>query len=195
MHTPFLTAILAALESPAPRLSTGAGPDLTRYALLCAALIALTVGAAWLFKRLALRTVAGRAAKRSLRVIDVLPLGGRQKIAVVRCYDRTFLLGMGEKEVSALAELDPAIGGQMGAAVKEVADREAFARALETVRRNLEANRRRPAPEPKQSATGQRVAAPAPTPAERRPEPASEPSRTAEAATRSSSTRLEGIVA
>lgn len=146
MQIPLPSLPIAVLESTSPRI--GAGPDLSRYALLCGLLVALTIGAAWLFKRIALRTVASRAAKRSLRVVDVLPLGGRQKLAVVRCYDRTFLLGMGEKEISALAELDPAIGGEPARATSEPADREAFARALEAVRRSLDAGRRRPAPEP-----------------------------------------------
>jgi flagellar biogenesis protein FliO len=42
-------------------------------------------------------------------VVDVLPLGGRVRIAVVRCYDRTFLVGTGEKGVTLLSELDGAI--------------------------------------------------------------------------------------
>jgi flagellar biogenesis protein FliO len=41
-----------------------------------------------------------------LAVVDVLPLGKRQRAVVVRCYDRNFLIGLGEKEVSLLAELD-----------------------------------------------------------------------------------------
>ena len=50
-----------------------------------------------------------RAARRSLQVLDVLPLGGKQRLAVVRCYDRTFLLGLGEKEVGLVSELDAVI--------------------------------------------------------------------------------------
>ena len=83
-----------------------AGPDLTRYVLVCAALLLGILGTAYLFKRFLAGTVRRRAAKRSLRVVDVLPLGGKQKLVVVRCYDRSFLLGLGEKELSSIAELD-----------------------------------------------------------------------------------------
>jgi hypothetical protein len=36
----------------------------------------------------------------------VLPLGGRRQLVVVRCYDRTLALGLGDRDVSLLAELD-----------------------------------------------------------------------------------------
>jgi flagellar biosynthetic protein FliO len=83
-----------------------AGPDLTRYLLVCGGLLGAILGLAYLFKRFLAGTVQRRAAKRSLRVVDVLPLGGKQKLVVVRCYDRSFLLGVGEKELSSIAELD-----------------------------------------------------------------------------------------
>jgi flagellar biosynthetic protein FliO len=81
------------------------GPDLTRYFLVCAATIAALIGAAWFFRRYLAGHLKARAAKRSLQVLDVLPLGGKQKLVVVRCYDRSFLLGLGDKEVRAIAEL------------------------------------------------------------------------------------------
>lgn len=82
------------------------GPDLTRYFLVCGLLIAgLGVGGLF-FRRLLRKTLQGRAAKRSLQVLDVLPLGGKQRLLVVRCYDRSFLLGQGEKELRSIAELD-----------------------------------------------------------------------------------------
>ena len=49
----------------------------------------------------------GEPGERSLSVLDVLPLGGKRRLAVVRCYDRTFVLGLGDREISAIAELDP----------------------------------------------------------------------------------------
>jgi flagellar biogenesis protein FliO len=60
-----------------------------------------------LFRRVLRGSLRARAARRSLAVVDVLPLGTRQKLVVVRCYDRSFLLGVGDKEVSVVAELDP----------------------------------------------------------------------------------------
>ena len=82
------------------------GPDLTRYLVVCALAILFVLGAAALFRRFAAQHLRARAAKRSLQVLDVLPLGGKQKLVVVRCYDRSFLLGLGEKEVRSIAELD-----------------------------------------------------------------------------------------
>jgi hypothetical protein len=75
--------------------------------------------------------------------MDVLPLGGRSRLAVVRCYDRTFLLGMGEREVSLVAELDGVIAPEE-TPLPERADREAFARLLS--RAPVRAPARAPAP-------------------------------------------------
>jgi len=83
-----------------------AGPDLTRYFLVCGLLIAGLLAIAWVFRRFVAGHLRVRAAKRSLQVLDVLPLAGKQKLVVVRCYDRSFLLGLGEKEVRSIAELD-----------------------------------------------------------------------------------------
>lgn len=92
-----------------PRLGGTQGPDLTRYLLVCAGLVVLVGVLAWGARRFLAGTLKARAAKRALQIMDVLPLGGRQRLAVVRCYDRTFLLGLGDKEVSLVSELDAAI--------------------------------------------------------------------------------------
>ena len=84
------------------------GPDLTAYALVCFGLFGAIVLLAYLFRRFLADGLKRRAAQRSLQILDVLPLGGRQKLAVVRCYDRSFLLGIGDKEVRSIAELDAA---------------------------------------------------------------------------------------
>lgn len=91
----------------APEAGRASGPDLTRYLVVCAATIAALLFLAWVFRRFVAGHVQTRAAKRSLQVLDVLPLSGKQKLVVVRCYERSFLLGVGEKEVRAIAELDP----------------------------------------------------------------------------------------
>lgn len=95
------SAVVLALE-----VGRASGPDLTRYLAVCAAAILALVALAWVFRRYLAGHVKARAAKRSLQVLDVLPLSGKQKLVVVRCYDRSFLLGLGEKEVRAIAELD-----------------------------------------------------------------------------------------
>jgi flagellar biogenesis protein FliO len=91
-----------------PQATPLAAPDLTRYLLVCGSAIAVLIGALWVFRRFVAERIRARAAKRSLQVVDVLPLSSKHKLVVVRCYDRTFLLGLGEKEVRSIAELEPA---------------------------------------------------------------------------------------
>ncbi|MFT6832897.1 MAG: flagellar biogenesis protein FliO [Planctomycetota bacterium] len=91
-----------------PALGASNGPDLT-WLMTTSAVLILTIGAvAYGFRRLVVGGIKGRASKRELRVLDVLPLGGKRQLAVVRCYDRTFALGLGEKSVELVAELDTA---------------------------------------------------------------------------------------
>jgi flagellar biogenesis protein FliO len=89
-----------------PEAGLGTGPDLTRYLVVCAGSILGLVALAYVFKRTLAQHLLRRAAQRSLQVLDVLPLSGKQKLVVVRCYDRSFLLGLGEKEVRSIAELE-----------------------------------------------------------------------------------------
>jgi flagellar biosynthetic protein FliO len=96
---------LATIATPSPMAG---GPDMTRYVLVCAFLLGLICLAAYLFKRFVASAVRTKAAQRSLQILDVLPLGGKQRMCVVRCYDRTFALGLGDKEVALIAELDAA---------------------------------------------------------------------------------------
>lgn len=86
--------------------STMPGIDMTRYALVCLGLVAVILVLAWAFKRFLAGNMRLRAAQRSMKVVDVLPLGGKRQLAVVKCYDRTFLIGMGEREVNLVTELD-----------------------------------------------------------------------------------------
>jgi flagellar biogenesis protein FliO len=98
---------IAVLLRQAREVSGPQGPDLTRYLFVCLGLLGLVVLLAFLFRRFVAEHVKRRAAGRSLRIADVLPLGGKQKLVVVRCYDRSFLLGLGAAEVCSIAELDP----------------------------------------------------------------------------------------
>lgn len=101
----------AGLHLPAPALALESaagfeGPNITWYLITCAVVIGAIFGVGWLLRRLCSGSLRNRAAKRALQILDVLPLGGKQRLVVVRCYDRSFLLGVGEKEVSAITELD-----------------------------------------------------------------------------------------
>jgi len=132
---------LALLRGDVAEQAGTALPDLSRYLLLCGGLILFVAAFGWLVRRTLAGSLRARARRRSLRVLDVLPLGGRQKLSVVHCYDRTFLLGLGDKEVRLIAELD---GEGTGApAEPEVAPveltplagaRKSFAQALATLR-------------------------------------------------------------
>lgn len=119
-------------EESVARASLGGtdGPDLTRYLLVSSALLLAVAALAFAFRRLVGRSLVAKAARRSLQVMDVLPVGSRQRLAVVRCYDRTFLLGLGERELSLITELDAVIAPE-GQALPSESDRSAFARLLQ----------------------------------------------------------------
>jgi flagellar biogenesis protein FliO len=122
---------LALLLSTTPDAArtAGDGPDLTRYLLVCGGLVLLIAFLGWGFRRVVGRAWGTRAAQRSLQVMDVLPLGGKQKLVVVRCYDRTFALGVGDKEVSLVSELDAVIAPAREP-LPAAAERKGFADAL-----------------------------------------------------------------
>lgn len=116
-----------------PSFGGGDGPDLTRYLTVCVVLLLGIAGTAFLFRRLVLGTLKAKAAGRSLQVLDVLPLGNKQRLCVVRCYDRTFALGLADHAVSLVAELDPVVGEGAPSATPSRADALAFAETLKTV--------------------------------------------------------------
>jgi flagellar biogenesis protein FliO len=163
-----LTLLPAAQTAP---LGGTAGPDMTRYLLVCGGLLALVLLLGVGFRKLISRTVAARAAQRSMQVMDMLPLGNKQRLCVVRCYDRTFLIGLGDKELTSVAELDPVIAPATEAAPNR-ADLLTFSRMLERLRGKNGAGEAvasvpAPAPEPTKSLR------PTPRPATR---PAASPS-------------------
>jgi len=108
------------------------GPDLGRYLFVCTLILGTTIGLGFAFRRLIAETIRKKAAQRSMRVLDVLPLSGKGRLNVVRCYDRTFLLGVGDKEVSLICELDSVIGEETPAAVSRQ-DAPAFTSVLEAL--------------------------------------------------------------
>jgi flagellar biogenesis protein FliO len=117
---------------------TVGGPDLTQYFAVCVGLIAAIVIGGFAIKRLFKHTLTARAARRSLRIVDVLPLGGKQRLAVVSCYERTFIVGLGDKELCLVAELDAQATPELTAAgatpLPLPADQNAFQRLLGAVR-------------------------------------------------------------
>ena len=131
--TPATLVLLATEQDKVLPLSSN-GPDLTRYLSVCGILLLAILALAWGFKKLISGAVRARAASRSLQVIDLLPLGGKQRLAVVRCYDRTFALGLGEKEVALVAEIDPVHAAAKQPAEPSKADKHAFLQALSKAR-------------------------------------------------------------
>lgn len=100
-------ALLDSLQESTPSVAEGLpGLDMTRYALVCFGLVIAILLLGWGFKRFLSGNLRMRAGQRSMKVVDMLPLGGKRQLAVVRCYDRTFVLGLGEREVNLVTELD-----------------------------------------------------------------------------------------
>lgn len=134
----FSTLSVALVEQ---RLGGTHGPDLTRYVVVCAGLLLLVAALALAFRKSVGKALEKRAARRSLAVIDVLPLAGKQKLAVVRCYDRTFLLGLGTSDITLLSELDAVIEPRADSSPSP-ADSRGFAQVLERIRRAVPATQR-----------------------------------------------------
>ncbi len=126
-----------------PEVGPGPGPDLSRYLAVSGLSVLALLGLAWCLRRFAARHLRARAARRSLQVLDVLPLGGKHKLLVVRCHDRSFLLGVGEKEVRSIAELDGTVPPP------PASDASSFAEALDT-ELVVPPPAPRPAPEPRE---------------------------------------------
>lgn len=148
MHALTTTLVAEAVANP--------GPDLTRYFVVCGVLLGAITLLAWGFKKLIAGNLSARAAKRNLQILDVLPMGGKQKLAVVRCYDRTFLIGLGDKEISPISELDGVITEEKDAKVP--AERESFERALDLVARAMPGRKPRvKSPQPVQEGLGELV--------------------------------------
>jgi flagellar biogenesis protein FliO len=118
----------------ATRLGAPAGPDLTRYFAVLIVLVLAILGLAVGFKKLFARTLRTRAAQRQLAIVDLLPLGGKQRLAIVRCYDRTFALGLGDKEVALISEIDPVNTEGRGEVAPPRAERAGFAQLLSRAR-------------------------------------------------------------
>jgi flagellar biogenesis protein FliO len=93
---------------PSPCLAL-AESQLMRYWIVVGALLGALFLASFLIKRLGLRHKLMRSVRRSFEVLDVLPVGKSQRLCVVRCYDRTFLIGVGDRELCSVAELDQAV--------------------------------------------------------------------------------------
>jgi hypothetical protein len=73
---------------------------------------------------------------------------------VVRCYDRTFALGLGEKDVTLVAELDAVIGLEHEREGPTVKDSAPFERLFEVAKSRLAQRRRGEEPTPMKELVG-----------------------------------------
>jgi len=120
---PRLAGVPAPAAPPAVRTPAShrvADARSTRKELLALALLLAAAGAAWLLARQR-RGQGGRAAAlRGLEVIQTLRLGGRFQVALVRAPGRLLVLGLSDKGVTLLTELDedalPALAAEHAAA-------------------------------------------------------------------------------
>lgn len=98
--------IALALEAPT-RPGMPGGPDMTRYLLVCGGLIVAIGLLGWGMRRLLGSRFRPGASRRNLQVLEMLPLGGKRSLALVRCQERDFLVGLAEQGIRLVAELDP----------------------------------------------------------------------------------------
>lgn len=95
-----------ALAAPLATPADAPVVDPVRYLVACMGVLGLLAAGLFALRKLVVGAQRTRAAGRSLAVLDQLPLGGSKRLTVVRCYDRQFVLGVGDKEIALVAELD-----------------------------------------------------------------------------------------
>lgn len=128
------SALTTVLEAEPNRFGGADSPDFTQYGILILSLLAAVGFLAWAFKRFFAGSLLRKADERALQIRDCLPLGGKQKLCVVRCYDRSFFLGVSDRHVDLIAELDAAAIGEHEAPLPlEAKHKDAFLRALKRV--------------------------------------------------------------
>ena len=103
---PSLAHAAPAPPSQASRPSRTRDARSTRKQLLALALLLAAAGAAWLLARQRKGHGGRAAALRGLEVIQTLRLGGRFQVALVRAPGRLLVLGLSDKGVTLLTELD-----------------------------------------------------------------------------------------
>ncbi len=87
-------------------LAPATEPDMTRYLVVSGALLGALFLASFLVRRLVGSSRLSLGSRKGIQILEAASLGGSKKAVVVRCYDRTFLVGVGDKEVCSIAELD-----------------------------------------------------------------------------------------
>lgn len=104
--TPLLFPAPVQAAQPRAALEPGleADQDLTRLGGVLVAIAGLGYGALWLVRRVK-GQLPTRRRGRTLEILDSLSLGQQRTLAVVRVYDRVFVLGLAKERISLIQEL------------------------------------------------------------------------------------------
>ena len=98
-------SIATAAESVLPAGSFESAGSFVSVVISLAAVLALILLVGWVMNRL---QRVRRGGSATLEVIDVLPVGPKEKILLLRAGDKQVLLGMAPGSISPLAEIEPA---------------------------------------------------------------------------------------
>ena len=158
--TSFYLPLRVLEETVRPATDSGSGLDIAQYLLISAAMVVAIGALGWFLQRTIAGSVLSRAEKRSLRIVDVLPMGGKRKLAVVKIYDRTFVVGLGDKELSLISELDGEIPERSELAPKRNKTKGVgIARAFEVIRSRVGEGIPKPQPTAKPASPKQNIGA------------------------------------
>ncbi len=81
--------------------------DIVKMVLALACIVGLIFGVVFVLKRFLPGATRAANERVDMYMVGQLPLGSRQRIAVVRVHDRTLVLGISEASINTLAELTP----------------------------------------------------------------------------------------
>ena len=81
--------------------------DIVKMVLALTCILGLIFGVVYLLKRFLPGATRAASERVDMYVVSQLPIGSRQRIAVVRVHDRTLVLGISEASITTLAELTP----------------------------------------------------------------------------------------
>ena len=81
--------------------------DIVKMVLALTCILGLVFGVVYLLKRFLPGAQRAASERVDMYVISQLPLGSRQRVAVVRVQDRTLVLGISEASINILTELTP----------------------------------------------------------------------------------------
>lgn len=102
----FVASPLLAEPTSRPELTTS-GSLMLQVTLGLVVVIGLMLALAWLAKRM--RLVPGASHHHALKVLAVLPLSNRERLALVQVGDQQLLLGVTASQINCLHQLDKPI--------------------------------------------------------------------------------------